>query len=227
MTCRKANEASLLSAVSPGASLRAPDGVQGQQLGGGGAHFHLCTCILGIKVCPFLDHHFRPKFPLQSISFSQITKKSASGHHHFRVFAAPETIFKMSLPSSRSVAAHSRFIAAFGQRSGLAYSRPECQTDCETHPTSQVPRPPISHSSPLHQSPAFSCSSHSGAPIFHFAVHIPTKMWAECPPPPPPGPGGGSGGTSWVVWISTTLFPLRIKHTCMYAFITLNMGTFS
>ena len=56
---------------------------------------------------------FSPKFPLQSISFSQITTKSAPEHHHFRVFAAPETIiFKISLPSSRSVAAHGRFTAA-------------------------------------------------------------------------------------------------------------------
>ena len=33
-----------------------------------------------------------PKFPLHSISFLQITEKSAPENHHFRVFAAPKTI---------------------------------------------------------------------------------------------------------------------------------------
>ena len=35
---------------------------------------------------------FSPKFPLQSISVSQMTNKSAPEHHHFTFFAAPETI---------------------------------------------------------------------------------------------------------------------------------------
>ena len=62
--------------------------------GGGGGHFHICA----YWVCAIFETPiFSPKFSLQSISFSQITEKSAPEHHHFRVFAAPETIiFKIS-----------------------------------------------------------------------------------------------------------------------------------
>ena len=148
---------------------------------------------------------FSPKFLLQSISFSQITNKSAPEHHHFRVFAAPKTIiFKISLLSIRSVIAHARVYCgqpeceAFGQRPGVTAG----QSASQTHPTSQLQRPQFhararsraphfharARSNPL-QSPSFLCPSRSGAPHFQYAMHIPTKMWAESPPPPPPPPG--------------------------------------
>ena len=44
---------------------------------------------------------FSPKFPFRSISFSQIFSYSAPEHHHFTVFAVPETIiFNISLPTA-------------------------------------------------------------------------------------------------------------------------------
>ena len=103
-----------------------------------------------IRFVPFL----RPPFSalnfcsnLQSISFSQITEKSAPEHHNFSVFAAPETI--ISKPS-RSVAAHGCLITAASpnafpntKRSASApgfflYSRPECS---QTRPTTYKSAP--------------------------------------------------------------------------------------
>ena len=67
---------------------------------GGGGHYHIYACwVCATEETPI----FSPKFPLQSISFSQMTKYSAPEHHHFTFFAVPETIiFKISLQSSHS-----------------------------------------------------------------------------------------------------------------------------
>ena len=44
---------------------------------------------------------FNPKFPIRSISFSQMKKYSAPEHDHFTVFAVPETIiFEILLPTA-------------------------------------------------------------------------------------------------------------------------------
>ena len=57
-------------------------------------------CILGMcraRECTI----FNPTFPFRSMSFSQILKYSAPEHHHFTVFAVPETIlFEISLPTA-------------------------------------------------------------------------------------------------------------------------------
>ena len=61
---------------------------------GGGGGTSICAYWVGAI---FETPIFNPKFPLQCISFAQITEKSAPDHHHFRVVVAPETtIFKIS-----------------------------------------------------------------------------------------------------------------------------------
>ena len=96
-----------------------------------------------------------PRFPFRSISL-HILKYSAREHHHFTVFAVPETIiFEISLPTAgllsrapraRSGAPHfhpqanrarSGRGACFSlpRRSGVIYSgRPECQPDASYSP---------------------------------------------------------------------------------------------
>ena len=66
--------------------------------GGGGALPYIC--ILGM--CQRETPIFSPKFPLQSISFSQMTNIFRSGASPFYIFAIPETIiFKFSSRTSR------------------------------------------------------------------------------------------------------------------------------
>ena len=62
-------------------------------------------------------------------------------------------------------------------------------------------------SSPL-RSPAFSCSSslrRPPPPLFTLPwyIHVPTKMWGECPPPPSPG-GSKLGNTAGIRLFSFT-----------------------
>ena len=62
------------------------------------AHFQL---LWAYWVCSiFKTPIFNPKFPLQSISFSQITEISAPEHHHFRVFAATKNLILKLSPST-------------------------------------------------------------------------------------------------------------------------------
>ena len=131
-------------------------------------------CILGM--CHFETRIFSPKFSLQSIiTLTNKIKKSAPEHHHFRVFAAPETIIFTAVYCGQPER------EAFGQRPGVAAG----QSVSQTRPTSQIHKPPISRSSPL-QSPAFSRSSRSGAPVFHFAVAHTYQTVSRVPSPPPP-----------------------------------------
>ena len=82
-------------------------------------HFHICAYwARAIFETPI----FNPKFPLQSISFSQITEKSAPEHHHFRVlgefFPAPETIIFNNVTDPRPVFCGQPEREAFRQRFG-------------------------------------------------------------------------------------------------------------
>ena len=153
--------------------------------GGGGGHFHW---VCATRETPIFSRHF----PLQSISFSQMTNKSAPEHHHFTVFAAPETIiFKISSPKSRSVAARRRLTAgrpnereAFWQRPGVTAG----QRASQTRRTINQLRRPAFHAQARSRAPHFHARAapEPPPPIFHFAVaHIglPTKMWGECPSP--------------------------------------------
>ena len=107
----------------------------------------------------------------------------------FPFFPALEsTIFKMSLPSSSSVAAHGRYTAASpnGQRHGV-YSRPDCQPDA---PTKSVPD---TRNFTLELTPEpriFTLDALQSSPIFTLPWHVPTNIWGECPPPPPTPPPG-------------------------------------
>ena len=130
------------------------------RVGGGGGHFHV-----HIRYVPRETSIFSPKFPLECILFSQIRKKSAPEHHHFTIFASPEIIiFKISLPSSHSVAAHGRFTAA-GQRPGFTAG----QSASQTRSTSQLRRPPF-HARVRSRAPHFHARATPEPPIFHFAV---------------------------------------------------------
>ena len=156
--------------------------MQETALPGGGHCPYMCICRYVLLERP---HIFIPKFPLQSISFSQIAKKNPLRSMAIStVFAAPETIIsKISLHSSRSVAAHSRGLLQLQPFAAAPRcdSRPECQPDASYK---SAPETPISRSSPL-QSPAFSRSSRSGAPVFHFAVAHTDQNVGRVPPPPP------------------------------------------
>ena len=157
------------------------------------AHFQL---LWAYWVCSiFKTPIFNPKFPLQSISFSQITEISAPEHHHFRVFAAtkniilkfsPSTAGLLRLARARSVppALRARSGAPTGPRGQRCYIFTLFRSG--SRPLERLSYPCKKINKPL-QSPTF----------FHSPWHIPTKMWVECPPPPPPGVGGSlraSGG---------------------------------
>ena len=110
---------------------------------------------------------------------------SAPEHHHFKVFAAPETIifktsFLQAVPSPpaagllRPAQTQSVWPAPRG------YSRPECQPDASYK---LAPEAPISSSSPL-QSPAFSRSSRSRAPDFSLCRGTYLLRCGQVPRPP-------------------------------------------
>ena len=122
---------------------------------------------------------FSPKFSLQSISFSQITEKSAPEHHHFRVFAAPETIiFKISYLQAVSSP------PACGQpeRSG-AIAAPETTNFTRWSPRQ---RPTFSRSSALAPAPETIIFTQAAPEphIFHFAVAHTYQNVGRVPPPP-------------------------------------------
>ena len=134
---------------------------------------------------------FSPKFPLQRISFCTNPLQSIT----INIFAAPETtIFKISLPSSRFIAAHGRLTAASpnAKRSGRAPGLQPARVPARRVLQSQFRRPAFSRSSSLTEletsslrSPAFSRSTRSRAPpppFFTLPWQIPTKIWGECPP---------------------------------------------
>ena len=68
--------------------------------GGGGGYFHMYAYwVCAARETPI----FSPKFPIRSISFSQMPPKFGPEHHHFIFFAIPETIiFRISLISTHS-----------------------------------------------------------------------------------------------------------------------------
>ena len=129
--------------------------------GGGGG-----TSICAYWVCVIFEIPiFSPKFPLQSISFSQITEKSAPEHHHFRVFGnflplqLETIIFKMSYLQAVS-SPPTRFTAASpnGERFGVI-QQARMQPAPETH------------------------RFHAGSSPRHAE---PTSRGTYPPPPPPP-----------------------------------------
>ena len=66
--------------------------------GGGGGYLHNAYWVCASRETPICS----PRFPFRSIiSFSHILKYSAPEHHHFTVFAVPETIiFEILLPTA-------------------------------------------------------------------------------------------------------------------------------
>ena len=130
--------------------------------------------------------------PLERPPFSALNFRSRAYHFHKynqKKKSTPEAIiFKMSLPSSRSFAAHGRLLQPARTRSVLAaprgYSRPECQPDASYK---SAPETPI-HARARSRAPHFHARAAPEPPIFTLPWHIPTKMWAEYPPPPPPPP---------------------------------------
>ena len=93
-----------------------------------------------------------PKFPLRSISFSQMTKYSAPEHHHFTFlpfrrpsfskFLCVQAIHRRPRPAYCSQPDRK----AFGlppQRPGVS-GRPECHACSQTCPTKSVPETPLS-----------------------------------------------------------------------------------
>ena len=148
-------------------------------LGGGGTSILCAYWVRAILETPI----FSPKLPLQSISFSQITKNPLRCITILQFFVAPETIiFKISLPSSRFIAADGRFTAT---------SAPGLQP-------ARVPARRVLQVS-------------SGDP--HFSLCRGTYLPKCGPSAPPPGGGGGGAactfsirmhkepmGNVWVGW---------------------------
>ena len=137
-------------------------------------------------MCHFLDPPFSAlNFRSRGISFSQITNKSAPEHQNFRSFAAPETIiFKISLPSSRSVAAHGRFTAV---RPALwGYSRPELPARRVLQVSSGDPqfhtrvrsRDPHFHARAALQPPHFSLCRGTYMYLVFLNVSLVSMLWA-------------------------------------------------
>ena len=136
-------------------------------------------------MCHFKTPIFNPKFPLQSISFSQRTEQSAPEHHHFRVFAAPNIIIFQISPCTAGLLRPARARSVPPTLRGT--SRPECsQTsakDHQFHATARA-RDPHFHgqtrSRPLQRVP-FSRSSRTRAPRFSLRRGKVSRV----PPPPP------------------------------------------
>ena len=137
--------------------------------GGGGGHFHICSYWVGaIWETPI----FSPKFPLQSISFSQMAKKSAPEHHHFTYLPLRRTSFSKFLylqavpspPTAGSLAANPGVTAS--------------QSAGQTHPTSQFRRGADPH---------FTLKPAPEPPIFHFAVAHTYQNVGQALSPCPPG----------------------------------------
>ena len=127
---------------------------------------------------------FSPKFPLRSISFSQMTTYTTPEHHHYTFFAVPcrehhfqKCIYvKAILRRPRSAYCNQPKRKAFRERPGVS-DWPEYQP-CRHVLQNQFRRPPLSRSSSL-WSPAFSRSSSLRSPPIFAAHTYPT------PPPPP------------------------------------------
>ena len=123
-------------------------------------------------------------------------KKKSREHHHFTVFAALETIiFKISLPLTPSVATHGPFTEASWTQNVCSvlwvYSWPECQQYASYKSAQETPisclsllRSSTFARSSMLWSPAFSCSTRSKAPIFHFAVAHTYQNLGRGPPHP-------------------------------------------
>ena len=130
---------------------------------------------------------FSFKFPFRSLSFSQIFKYSAPEHHHFTVFAVPETIIseisfaahgrltQVSSVSSLQSTALSRPSHSSSLRSPAFFTlprhsgvsgRPECQPDASYSPFRRPAAFSRSSSPSSLQSPAFSRSSSLRSPAF-------------------------------------------------------------
>ena len=148
--------------------------------GGGGGHFHICA----YWVCATRETSiFSPKFPLQSISFLQMTnnKKICSGDHHFQLFFFLQAILS---PPTASLLQPAQTICVWAVPRG--YSWPECQPDTSYKVGSTDPHfHARARSGVLH----FKLDSLQSPLFFTLPWHIPTKIWGEWPPPPPPPPG--------------------------------------
>ena len=151
--------------------------------GGGGGHFHICAI--------FETPVFSPKFPLQSISFSQITEISAPEHHHFRVFAAPETIiFQISyLQAVSSPPTVGLLRPADGERSGVI-AAPET-TNFMLEPAPETHLFTLAPARARARDQHFHAQTTPEPHIFHLAVahtlYLPKCGSSAPPPPPPPG----------------------------------------
>ena len=123
---------------------------------------------------------FSPKFPVWSISFSQMAKKSGPEHHHFTFFAVPETIIlKIYLISTRSPppTAGSARTQSVRQRPGLAAG----QSASQTRPgSSGDPHFDAQNDSSLFRSSRIlklkTAQARSGAP--HFYVRPWSSFWS-------------------------------------------------
>ena len=126
---------------------------------------------------------FSPKFPIRSISFSQMTKKSAPEHLHFFCRSGDHHL-KHFFNFNPFIAAHGRLTAAtpnakhLGSTAGLAAGQSASQT-CPTVSS----RDPHFHARAHSGAPHFHTRALSGAPpFFTLPWHIPTKIWGEYPP---------------------------------------------
>ena len=154
--------------------------------GGGGGYFHMYV----YWVCAAWETPiFSPKFPIRSISFSQMTKKAAPEHHHFFCRSGNHHKKKNLFNFNPFIAVHGRLTAASpnakhsGSAAGLAAGQSASQT-----------RPIVSSRDPHFQARAHSKAPHfhvqalSGAPHFSLCrgTYLPI-FGASTPPPPPPG----------------------------------------
>ena len=135
------------------------------------------------------DGHKRrsPKFSLQSISFSQITEKSAPEHHHFRVFGnflpfqrpscSKFLIFKPFCRRPRTVYCgqpeRSEVIA--GQNAAPETTNFTLEPAPETHLFTLKPARARARDAPFHAQPR--SRPRQSPKCFTSPWHIPTKMW--------------------------------------------------
>ena len=188
--------------------------------GGGGGHFYIFAYwVCAAREAPICS----PKFPLRSISFSQMTKYSAPEHHHFIFFAVPETIsFEMSLRSSRLSPPTAGLLQPARTQSAMQSVRAALQRLAAGQSASKT-RPTVSSGDPHFHARARSGAPHfyaracSGAPpppFFTLPRHIITKIWGECPHPP----GGGGGQVPGHCRTRQGLFPcayVNVASVCL------------
>ena len=147
--------------------------------GGGGGHFH----YVHIGYVPFLRPPLSPlNFRSRAYNFHRLTEKVAPEHHHFRVFAAAETIiFEIYLQAvrrrPRPVYCGQSEREVFGERSGVIVGQNAARRVLPFSRWSPLQRPTFSRSRPL--APARARIS------LRRGTYLPNCGSSASPPPPP------------------------------------------